>query len=64
MNNSETLFIERIEDEVIIADVFGGIHAIGYTECEAIEDALCNGVCPEDLEGLWDDDHYCEEDYL
>lgn len=67
MNASETLFLHHQEDYVVVASVDGGIYGLGYDEDEAIEDAMDNGICEEDLEGLPNEDcpwmNDDEEDY-
>ena len=67
MNTSETLFMETIEDHVIISDVQGNIYGMGFNTEDCITDAMDNGICEEDLEGLPNEDcpwmNDDEEDY-
>ena len=68
MNNSETLFLHENGDYTVVASVDGGIYGIGFSEDEAIEDALDHGFTEEELEGLtsdcpWMNEEDDEEDY-
>lgn len=67
MNASETLFLHSDGDYTVVASVDGSIYGLGYDEDEAIEDAMDNGICEEDLEGLPNEDcpwmNDDEEDY-
>ena len=55
MNNSEILFLHSDGDYTVVASVDGGIYGIGFSEDEAIEDALDHGFTEEELEGIKND---------